>query len=149
MIPTQTWVNQLSVAILTISFLINIDQYNCLSCWHCIAENCAEDPSDNYKASKKQCSEGQMCQKVYFQMYSKIEGRGYESTVRGCSSNCKLRDDFTNCSTLLKESRGCIQRSCCSDSDLCNSANQFVTFGKFLPVFLWCLIFTFVIVVLS
>lgn len=33
-----------------------------LDCWHCIAADCAEDPSDNYKAAKKSCTAGQSCQ---------------------------------------------------------------------------------------
>lgn len=33
-----------------------------LSCWHCIADNCEQNPEDNYKAAKRQCLEGQFCQ---------------------------------------------------------------------------------------
>jgi hypothetical protein len=33
-----------------------------LRCWHCIADDCDKDPSDNYKASGKLCNPGQSCQ---------------------------------------------------------------------------------------
>ena len=33
-----------------------------LRCWQCIADDCDMDPSDNYKAWKKPCRPGQVCQ---------------------------------------------------------------------------------------
>ena len=56
-------------------------------------------------------------------MFSETEKRGYKSTVRGCSPGCTPRDDFLNCTTQLKNSRGCIRKDCCNDNDLCNGSD--------------------------
>ncbi|KAL3831843.1 hypothetical protein ACJMK2_023542, partial [Sinanodonta woodiana] len=76
-----------------------------LICWQCISDDCANDPSDNYKASKKMCSVGQSCQKVRFEMYSPTDKRKYFSTVRGCATNCESKNDFENCTSELFSSR--------------------------------------------
>lgn len=39
-----------------------------LKCWHCIADDCDEDLGGNYKASKKTCYPGQICQVRYRQV---------------------------------------------------------------------------------
>ena len=62
-------------------------------------------------------------QKVYFEMYSETDQKGYRSTVRGCSTACQPRNDFMNCTRELKTTRGCIRKDCCHDSDLCNHSN--------------------------
>ena len=36
-----------------------------LKCWKCIAHDCEMDPSENYKASKVQCQDGQSCMVRY------------------------------------------------------------------------------------
>ena len=80
-------------------------------------------------------------QKVYFEMFSKLDHRQYESTVRGCSSNCVQRDDFpSNCSTLLRESRGCIKRTCCQDYDLCNSVTRTSALTELILIMFVCLV---------
>ncbi|KAL4222500.1 hypothetical protein ACF0H5_018539 [Mactra antiquata] len=99
-----------------------------LRCWHCISDDCDEALADNYKASKKVCRPGQSCQKVYFEMIERDDdGRSYihKSTVRGCSENCEDRNDFAvNCSEILKTSRGCVRKDCCTDGDLCNNSSD-------------------------
>ncbi|WAQ93582.1 hypothetical protein MAR_006053 [Mya arenaria] len=73
--------------------------------------------------------------KVYFEMLEETE-RGnfiHTSTVRGCSSGCKSRNDFRNCTHQQRTSRGCVRKDCCSDTDLCNSANT-LQIGLSLPV---------------
>ncbi|XP_052805440.1 uncharacterized protein LOC128234880 isoform X1 [Mya arenaria] len=106
-----------------------------LQCWHCIADDCSDDPSGNYKATEKLCIAEQACQKVYFEMLEETE-RGnfiHTSTVRGCSSGCKSRNDFSNCTHQQRTSRGCVRKDCCSDTDLCNSANT-LQIGLSLPM---------------
>ncbi|XP_052805535.1 uncharacterized protein LOC128234932 [Mya arenaria] len=95
-----------------------------IQCWHCIADDCSKDPSGNYKATKKACNFGQACQKVYFETLEVTEKTyiSHTSTVRGCSSECKSRDDFKNCTMLQRTLSGCVRKDCCSDTDLCNSA---------------------------
>ncbi|XP_025095610.1 uncharacterized protein LOC112564765 isoform X2 [Pomacea canaliculata] len=104
-----------------------------LSCWHCIADNCEQNPEDNYKAAKRQCLEGQFCQKVTFEMHSDVGSATYSSVVRSCAENCMDQDDFRqNCSNWLLTTRGCVKRTCCNDEDLCN--------GAAIPsTHLWCL----------
>ncbi|WAQ93588.1 hypothetical protein MAR_006059, partial [Mya arenaria] len=99
-------------------------QQNRIQCWHCIADDCSKDPSGNYKATKKACNFGQACQKVYFETLEVTEKTyiSHTSTVRGCSSECKSRDDFKNCTMLQRTLSGCVRKDCCSDTDLCNSA---------------------------
>ncbi|WAQ93586.1 hypothetical protein MAR_006057 [Mya arenaria] len=96
-----------------------------IQCWQCIAGNCSEDPTGNYKATKKTCNFGQACQKVYFEMLEETENANYihMSTVRGCSSECTSRDDVINCTLQQRTSRGCVRKDCCSDTDLCNNAD--------------------------
>ncbi|XP_062583658.1 uncharacterized protein LOC134245387 isoform X1 [Saccostrea cucullata] len=103
-----------------------------LKCWHCISKDCDLDPSENYKAVKKQCSPGQYCQKVYYSMYSTMDNRIYDSTVRGCAWNCLPKNDFENCSSELHGSRGCVTKNCCRDSDLCNTGSRVVTSSNIL-----------------
>lgn len=95
-----------------------------IKCWHCISKDCQLDPSENYKAVKKQCLTGQYCQKVYYSMYSTMDNMVYESTVRGCAWDCLPKDDFQNCSSELHGSRGCVTRNCCRDNDLCNQGSR-------------------------
>ncbi|XP_060586412.1 uncharacterized protein LOC132742109 [Ruditapes philippinarum] len=120
-------------------YVVNVQS---LRCWHCIAEDCAEDPSDNYKASEKLCNPGQSCQKVYFEMLEESdEGRPvamHTSTVRGCSTDCMDKNDFTNCTHKLKTSRGCVRKDCCNDGDLCNSTYQ-ISYNFYSVIFLMCL----------
>ncbi|XP_076461971.1 uncharacterized protein LOC143294382 [Babylonia areolata] len=94
-----------------------------LNCWHCIAENCDQNPEDNYKAYKTECQPGQQCQKVYFKMKSDVKATEYSSTVRSCAEQCQDQDDFPNCTEWQSITRGCVRRSCCSDDDLCNAAH--------------------------
>jgi len=91
----------------------------CLHCWHCIGDMCNEHPSSVESASSRSCSNGEICQKVYYMgMY---DGKSYESTVRSCSSGeCIGRNDFENCTRDVKENPGCMQRLCCDDSNNCN-----------------------------
>lgn len=122
----------LNIRITTV--LLLIVSSDCLRCWHCIADNCVDDPSDNYKASEKLCRYGQFCQKVYFEMVEET-GEGnviHKSTVRGCSTDCIERNDFLNCTEQLKNSRGCVRKHCCDDGDLCNSASDLPTFVQSL-----------------
>ncbi|XP_061185676.1 uncharacterized protein LOC133193760 isoform X2 [Saccostrea echinata] len=113
-----------------------------LKCWHCISKNCDLDPSENYKAVKKECSPGQYCQKVYYSMYSTMDNRIYDSTVRGCAWNCLPKNDFKNCSSELHGSRGCVTKNCCRDSDLCNTGPRVLTSSNMLYLIvifiLWC-----------
>ncbi|KAK6165872.1 hypothetical protein SNE40_022696 [Patella caerulea] len=95
-----------------------------LRCWHCIADNCDEDPSSNYKASQKDCLEGQICQKVHFEMYSTTDKVEYKSLVRSCAEECTVHNDFVNCTDDLFTTRGCIKRSCCNNEDLCNVSTK-------------------------
>ncbi|WAQ93587.1 hypothetical protein MAR_006058 [Mya arenaria] len=62
--------------------------------------------------------------KVYFETLEVTEKTyiSHTSTVRGCSSECKSRDDFKNCTMLQRTLSGCVRKDCCSDTDLCNSA---------------------------
>nr|XP_022309365.1 uncharacterized protein LOC111115075 isoform X2 [Crassostrea virginica] len=113
-----------------------------IKCWHCISEDCHLDPSENYKAVEKQCLSGQYCQKVYYSMYSTMDNRIYDSTVRGCAWNCLPKNDFQNCSTELHGSRGCVVRNCCRDNDLCNEGsrtNVLATSLHFLYMFVFFL----------
>ncbi|XP_052805488.1 uncharacterized protein LOC128234907 [Mya arenaria] len=113
-----------------------------IQCWHCIAEDCAADPSANYKATKKACKSGQSCQKVYFEMLDVTDNGNFihTSTVRSCSSECKSRDDFINCTELQRNSRGCIRKDCCSDTDLCNSSNDVKLDVPYVLIVLACVI---------
>ncbi|CAH1788017.1 unnamed protein product [Owenia fusiformis] len=94
-----------------------------LQCWQCLADDCQEDPSKNYKATKRNCKPGESCQKVYYEVHSLIDKRDYDSTVRSCSSGqCEPQNDFLNCTEGIKLNPGCIRRTCCNDRDLCNAA---------------------------
>ncbi|KAK3589035.1 hypothetical protein CHS0354_007983 [Potamilus streckersoni] len=110
--------------LLLLCYEIIIKSADSLICWQCISDDCANDPSDNYKASKKVCSVGQSCQKVHFEMYSPTDKRKYFSTVRGCASNCESKNDFENCTLELFNSRGCVEKHCCENIDLCNMASD-------------------------
>lgn len=132
----MTGVRCLLLQLFTCLCLIIYD-VDCLLCWHCIADNCANDPSDSYLASEKMCHPGQTCQKTYFEMFESGDNASYKvhkSTVRGCSTDCQERDDFTNCTEIIKTSRGCVRKSCCAE-DLCNDAYQrrFV-FSNFISI---------------
>ena len=35
-----------------------------LDCWLCVAEDCGENPSGNYKATRKSCEDGEQCQVI-------------------------------------------------------------------------------------
>ncbi|XP_063420569.1 uncharacterized protein LOC134705781 [Mytilus trossulus] len=94
-----------------------------LKCWHCISDNCDIDPDDNERAEQRTCKRGQYCQKVYFEMHSTFENKQLYSTVRGCAWDCSPKNDFRNCSRDLYSSRGCIEKMCCNDNDLCNGSN--------------------------
>ena len=61
-------------------------------------------------------------QKVYFEMHSTFYDKQFYSTVRGCAWDCVPQNDFRNCSRDLYSSRGCIEKLCCNDNDLCNSS---------------------------
>lgn len=104
--------------------LLILECSQALSCWHCIADNCEGNPEENYKAVKRDCLEGQFCQKVMFRMQSDIGTTKYSSTVRSCSEDCLDQDDFENCTDWLYTTRGCLKRMCCDDEDLCNAATQ-------------------------
>ncbi|XP_033762521.1 uncharacterized protein LOC117344032 [Pecten maximus] len=95
-----------------------------LKCWHCIADDCDKDPGGNYKAVERTCEAGQYCQKIFFEMFSTTDNRKYKSTVRGCAWDCLDKNDFTNCTRDMFSSRGCIEKSCCADKDLCNRASS-------------------------
>ncbi|ESO99854.1 hypothetical protein LOTGIDRAFT_173458 [Lottia gigantea] len=107
-----------------VAFITFIGITESLKCWHCVADNCEEDPQNNYKASQKTCLEGQICQKVYFEMYSTEDDVKYKSLVRSCAEDCSSSNDFYNCSNDLYTTRGCIKRSCCDDEDLCNNSHK-------------------------
>ncbi|KAH3706146.1 hypothetical protein DPMN_065526 [Dreissena polymorpha] len=116
-----------------------------LECWHCISDDCGSDPSNNYKAFKRPCSEQQSCQKVYFEMIEETDKGTFvhSSIVRGCASRCMSRDDFENCTHQLHTSRGCVRKDCCSDNDLCNSAHPLFEIPsyfnvKIIFIFLFC-----------
>ncbi|CAG5131051.1 unnamed protein product [Candidula unifasciata] len=94
-----------------------------LVCWHCIADNCDMNPEENSRAEQKSCLEGQTCQKVFFEMESDIDDNKYRSTVRSCADECIPHNDFINCSSELRTTRGCVKRACCNDDDLCNSGD--------------------------
>lgn len=108
--------------ILSLAQITRVGYNECLTCWHCIAENCDLDPESNFRAEKRQCNEGHLCQKVYFEMQSDIDDARYKSTVRSCAEQCEPRDDYQNCTRDLYITRGCVHRVCCQDDDLCNSA---------------------------
>ncbi|XP_021363861.1 uncharacterized protein LOC110457086 [Mizuhopecten yessoensis] len=107
----------------SLSFLLLLtDCVWSLKCWHCIADDCDKDPGGNYKAEERSCEVGQHCQKIFFEMYSTTDNRKYKSTVRGCAWDCLNKNDFINCTRDMFSSRGCIEKSCCTDKDLCNAA---------------------------
>ena len=56
-------------------------------------------------------------------MHSTYDNKRFHSTVRGCAWNCVQQNDFANCSRELYSSRGCIEKLCCNDNDLCNNSN--------------------------
>ncbi|KAK7010484.1 hypothetical protein BgiMline_002092 [Biomphalaria glabrata] len=95
-----------------------------LKCWHCIAENCHLNPYDYDQAESRACLPGQTCQKVVFEMYDDKDRYTYRSTVRSCADQCLPQDDFDNCTDVLHQTRGCVQRVCCDDDDMCNSASR-------------------------
>ncbi|XP_059177472.1 uncharacterized protein LOC131956878, partial [Physella acuta] len=147
-----------------------------LNCWHCISENCDQDPRNVFSAEKRtcyqgqkcqvscratrgrnvrsvavllgiemsvgtemsgqlMCYQGQKCQKVVFEMLSEPNTK-YTSTVRSCADECIPQDDFlnNNCTDDIYTSRGCVQRVCCDDNDLCNTAEN--SFSNFLTLVL-------------
>ena len=61
-------------------------------------------------------------QKVYFEMHSTLYDKQFVSTVRSCAWDCVPQNDFSNCSRDLYSSRGCIEKLCCNDNDLCNNS---------------------------
>ncbi|XP_064614337.1 uncharacterized protein LOC135478014 [Liolophura sinensis] len=98
-----------------------------LRCWQCIADNCYLDPSENYKATQKECLPGSYCQKViYSDRFNNTTNP--ISIVRSCSSRCTDKDNSHNC-TLSK--RGCVTRHCCQDSDFCNGGARFESTWQF------------------
>ncbi|KAH3741713.1 hypothetical protein DPMN_048438 [Dreissena polymorpha] len=95
-----------------------------LRCWNCKSETCREDPTSTDEAQKQDCGQGQICQKVYFEMIfeNEKEETVYVSTVRSCAHHCEPRDDLRNCSRMRHTTHGCVRRDCCEDADLCNKA---------------------------
>jgi hypothetical protein len=87
---------------------------------------------------------------VYFEMLEESDdGRPFAvhtSTVRGCSTNCIDRNDFTNCTNKLKTSRGCVRKYCSNDGDLCNNTTQ-ISYNLYPVIFIVCLyiVMTFVL----
>ncbi|XP_046332997.1 uncharacterized protein LOC124115881 [Haliotis rufescens] len=103
-----------------------------LQCWHCIADNCDINPSENYKATKKVCQPNQCCQKVIFAMYSPTDNVKYTSTVRSCAGECYSHDDFENCTDDQYNTRGCVTKTCCDNQDFCNTANTYRTYSTWV-----------------
>ena len=69
-------------------------------------------------------------QKVFYEMFYEEEGlpsKLCKSTVRGCSTDCSPKDDFTNCTHDLRTTRGCVKKDCCADADLCNGTPAMTT----------------------
>ncbi|XP_064614216.1 uncharacterized protein LOC135477924 [Liolophura sinensis] len=50
------------IAVVTMVVTSQIDSVVGLRCWQCIADNCHLNPSENYKATQKECLPGGYCQ---------------------------------------------------------------------------------------
>ncbi|XP_041367126.1 uncharacterized protein LOC121381830 [Gigantopelta aegis] len=96
-----------------------------LECWKCIADNCQDDPQNNYKAYKVTCMERSVCMKVEYSMNTNNSAGILHSVIRTCSAGpCVPVSDeaYKACSSQKKYFiDGCIRRTCCDDKNLCNT----------------------------